>query len=144
ADYDNDHFPDLFISGAGVQKLFRNNGKGGFEDVTAKVEGLDKLTGVCLGCSWVDLDLDGDLDLVVTRYAETPEDALALLRGDKKNGGGLAIFLNVGEAPPAPPGEKAPPLQSRFRRAEELEGMLGLKGPVAGLAVSDLDNDGAP
>src|SRR5438270_90776 len=36
ADFDNDGFPDLLLTGAGSQRLFRNNKKGGFEDVTAE------------------------------------------------------------------------------------------------------------
>jgi tetratricopeptide (TPR) repeat protein len=144
ADYDNDGFPDLFISGAGVQKLFRNNGKDGFEDVTAAAEGLDKLTSVCLGCAWVDLDQDADLDLVIAKYADTVEDALAMLRGEKKDGAGLAVYLNVGEAPPVPPGEKAPGLRSRFKRAKEPAALVGGKAPTVGLAVTDLDNDHDP
>ena len=98
-DFDNDGFPDLFIAGAGVQKLFRNKGDGTFADVTAEAE-LHKLTSVCLGCTWVDLEQDGDLDLLVARCADTPEQALAQLGGAPASSGGMAVFLNVGEAPP--------------------------------------------
>jgi hypothetical protein len=35
-DYNNDGFPDIFISCVGQSRLFENNGKGGFTDVTAR------------------------------------------------------------------------------------------------------------
>ena len=110
--------PDgIDIAGVGRQWLFRNDGKGTFEDVTA-VAGLDKLTSVCLGSAFVDLDQDGDLDLLVAQYAATPEQALAALQG-KGTGppnGGLAVFINVGEAPAARPTQDPAPCQPKFRR----------------------------
>ncbi|MGH7224034.1 MAG: FG-GAP-like repeat-containing protein, partial [Gemmataceae bacterium] len=54
ADVDNDGKPDLLMTGAGVQKLFRNTGKGAFEDVSAKAT-LDKVASVCLGAAGIDL-----------------------------------------------------------------------------------------
>ena len=106
ADYDNDGFPDLLITGAGVQKLFRNTGAGRFEDATAKA-GLDKVTTVCLGAGWADVDQDGDLDLILSQYAKTPEKALAQLRGKTEGGPGLAVFLNVARRRRGRPGASA-------------------------------------
>jgi hypothetical protein len=108
ADFDNDGLPDLLITGVGEQRLFHNAGKGRFVDVTKETsegpshgQGLDKLTGVCLGAAFVDLDQDGDLDLLVCQFAATAEDALALLKGEQRKAtGGLVVFLNVGEALP--------------------------------------------
>jgi hypothetical protein len=143
ADFDNDGFADLFITGIGEQHLFRNTGKGRFEDVT-KQAGVDRLNSVCLGASFVDLDQDGDLDLVVAQYAATADLALAGLQGTGPvpRNPGLAVFLNVGEAPALNPREDPVPLSVRFRRAEELSNLLG--SPCAGtaVAVTDLDSDG--
>jgi hypothetical protein len=141
-DFDNNEFPDLFITGAGRQWLFRNDGKGSFEDVTAAA-GLDKLTSVCLGSAFVDLDQDGDLDLLVAQYAATPEQALAALQG-KKSGpanGGLAVFINAGEVPAVRPTQDPPPCQPKFRRIDAPADLLGPAALTVGMAVADLDDD---
>jgi hypothetical protein len=63
-DFDNDGHPDLFVPQAGGSKLFRNDGKGHFADVTEKA-GLGRFTGVATSAAWGDVDNDGRLDLVV-------------------------------------------------------------------------------
>src|SRR5262249_28629739 len=80
ADYDNDGYADLCITGIGEQRLLRNTGQGKFEDVSAKA-GLEQLKTVCLGAAFVDLDQDGDLDLVIAQYAAL-QSALAILKGE--------------------------------------------------------------
>ena len=67
-DYNNDGFDDLFITGWPQNILYRNNGDGTFTDVTEKA-GLahpGKRWGT--GCTWVDYDRDGRLDLFVSNY----------------------------------------------------------------------------
>jgi hypothetical protein len=141
ADFDNDTHPDLFLTGASRVWLFRNTGKGGFEDVT-RTAGLDKLHGVSLGAAFVDLDQDGDLDLIVAGYADTPEHALAALDGKAASGApGLTVYLNVGEARPASKSEDPPPLKPAFRKADGPPALLGEPVPAVNLAVTDLDLD---
>ena len=68
-DYDNDGFEDVFITYWGQNVLYRNNGDGTFRDVT-KEAGLlqDGPARWSTGCTWVDYDRDGQLDLFVSRY----------------------------------------------------------------------------
>jgi hypothetical protein len=140
ADWNNDGTLDLVLTGAGSQKLYRNKGDGTFEDVTAKA-GLDKLKSVCLGAQWVDLDQDADLDLLIAEFAPTPEAALKALDGDAA-AGGLAVYLNTGEAPVARPDMQPPPLSGTFERVTNLGALHGTAGRVTSAAVSDLDGDG--
>lgn len=73
-DYDNDGFPDLFVTCVGANHLFRNRGNGTFEDVTdaAGVGGEDNTWST--GAVWIDFDHDGRLDLVVCHYARWPRE----------------------------------------------------------------------
>ena len=67
-DYDNDGFPDIFVSNYGISRLYHNNGDGTFTDVAPKV-GLD-IKGWHTGATFGDYDNDGRLDLFVPAYLE--------------------------------------------------------------------------
>jgi hypothetical protein len=64
-DFDNNGFPDLFVPQKNGCKLFKNDGKGHFTDVTEKAGDLAKFTGNATSAAWGDVDNDGKLDLVV-------------------------------------------------------------------------------
>jgi hypothetical protein len=68
ADYDNDGFPDLYVTGFPDCALFHNNGNGTFTDVTEKA-GLRNGGRWGASAAWFDYDRDGLLDLVVANYA---------------------------------------------------------------------------
>jgi len=68
-DYNNDGFEDIFITCWGQNILFRNNGNGTFTDVTEKAGLLRPGTHYGTGCTWLDYDRDGYLDLFVCHYA---------------------------------------------------------------------------
>jgi enediyne biosynthesis protein E4 len=70
-DFDNDGFDDLFITGYGYDALYRNDGDGTFTDVTAKAGLMPTATRYGAGCTWIDYDRDGRLDLLVARYLDT-------------------------------------------------------------------------
>ena len=69
-DYNNDGFEDLFLTYYGQNKLYRNNGDGTFTDVTAKAGLLHPSTRYSTGCTFVDYNRDGHLDLFVSNYLE--------------------------------------------------------------------------
>lgn len=69
ADYDGDGHLDLFLTGFHKLVLFRNRGESGFEETTTAA-GFDPLNHEHWGSSsgFMDLDGDGDLDLVLLNY----------------------------------------------------------------------------
>jgi hypothetical protein len=66
-DFDNDGYPDLYVTGYGRAILYHNNGDGTFTDVTAKAGVADEGEW-STSAGWFDYDKDGWLDLVVTNY----------------------------------------------------------------------------
>jgi hypothetical protein len=68
ADYNNDGFDDIFITEWGQNVLYRNNGDGTFTDVTREAGLIQPGKRWATGCSWVDYDRDGRLDLFVSHY----------------------------------------------------------------------------
>lgn len=124
-DFDNDGISDLVITHAGAGRavsLCRGLADGSFVDVTVAA-GLGDLGGPATAPAWVDLDQDGDLDLLVARPAA---------------GGGLALLVNCGVAPAAEAGSAPPPLSAAFRH-DTTSGLAGLAATA--LVVTDLDDD---
>jgi hypothetical protein len=69
-DYNNDGWEDLFCTFYGQNKLYRNNGDGTFTDMT-KQAGLENFkTRWGAGCTFVDYNRDGHLDLFVSNYVQ--------------------------------------------------------------------------
>jgi hypothetical protein len=74
ADYDNDGWPDIYVTNWGKNRLYHNNHDGTFSDVAEKA-------GVALGnwssgATWGDYDGDGRLDLFVAGYLHFDRDHL--------------------------------------------------------------------
>jgi len=107
-DADGDGRPDLYVTNSvprwgtpnttGCGRLYRNRGKGRFEDVT-KSSGI-RACGLGMGAFWVDIDGDGDLDLYLTNVGANQ---LFVNRGDgtfeESRGSGLEDPLfSVGAA----------------------------------------------
>lgn len=76
-DYNNDGFEDIFITYFGQNLLYRNNGDGTFTDVTEKAGLLYQgTTRWGAGCTFLDYDRDGHLDLFVSNYVDLRLDRL--------------------------------------------------------------------
>jgi hypothetical protein len=144
-DYNNDGWNDLFVTYYGQNALFRNNGNGTFTDVTREA-GLeqDRLRWNS-GCSFLDYDKDGHLDLFVGNYIDLdlkttplPEDANCTYKGivvacgpPGLDGGKNLLYHNNGDG--------------TFRDVSEKAGMWGTLGTYAlSCAAVDLDGDGWP
>jgi hypothetical protein len=93
ADYDNDGWPDIFVSNVGKNRLYHNNHDGTFTDVAEKA-------GVALGnwssgATWGDYDGDGRLDLFVAGYLHWDWNSLP---NSKETGGNNAFCTFRGES----------------------------------------------
>ena len=69
-DFNNDGFDDLFLTYWGQNALYRNNGDGTFTDVTRESGLWNARPRFGSGCTWLDYDRDGRLDLFVSNYLE--------------------------------------------------------------------------
>lgn len=68
-DYDNDGWPDLFISAVGNNRLMRNE-QGKFRDVTNEAGVAGDTAAWSTSCGFLDYDRDGLLDLYVCNYVD--------------------------------------------------------------------------
>ncbi len=138
-DYDNDGFPDIFISCVGQSRLFRNTGKGTFVDVT-KASGLLGRQALSTSALWFDYDRDGLLDLFVCNYVRwSPEhDVFCSLDGTHKSyctpeayrGDTCWLFHNRGNG--------------TFEDVTAWSGIFDSSSKSLGVAMFDYDQDGWP
>jgi enediyne biosynthesis protein E4 len=138
-DYDNDGFPDIFISCVGQSRLFHNTGKGTFVDVT-KASGLLGRQGFSTSALWFDYDRDGLLDLFVCNYVRwSPErDVFCSLDGTHKSyctpeayrGDTCWLFHNRGNG--------------TFEDVTASSGIFDSSSKSLGVAMFDYDQDGWP
>jgi hypothetical protein len=138
-DYNNDGFPDIFISCVGQSRLFRNTGKGSFVDAT-KSSGLQSHQGFSTSVLWFDYDRDGLLDLFVCNYVRwSPEhDVFCSLDGTHKSyctpeayrGDTCWLFHNRGDG--------------TFEDVTAASGIFDSSSKSLGVAMFDYDQDGWP
>ena len=69
-DYNNDGWEDLFCTFYGQNKLYRNNGDGTFTDITKQAGLENPKTRWGAGCTFVDYNRDGHLDLFISNYVQ--------------------------------------------------------------------------
>ena len=144
-DYNNDGWNDLFVSYYGQNSLFRNNGNGTFTDVTKEAGLLQDRLRWNSGCTFLDYDKDGRLDLFVGNYIDLdlkttplPEDANCTYKG-----------ITVACGPPGLEGGKNLLYRNKgdgtFEDVSEKAGMRSTLGTYAlSCGAADLDNTGWP
>jgi hypothetical protein len=67
-DFDNDGHDDLYVTYRGPNSLYRNRGDGTFEDAAARAGAAGPESEWSTGCTFLDYDRDGRLDLFVASY----------------------------------------------------------------------------
>lgn len=138
-DYDNDGFPDVYITCYGQNRLFHNQGNGTFREVTREA-GLEGYSSLSTSALWFDYDRDGHLDLLVANYVRwsPATDIYCSLDGRAKSyctpeaypGATCWLFRNRGDG-----------------TFEDVTGRAGLHDPTSkslGLTMIDYDQDGWP
>ncbi len=138
-DYNNDGFPDIYITCVGQNRLFRNTGKGTFIDAT-NASGLGKREGFSTSALWFDYDRDGLLDLFVCNYVKwSPErDVFCSLDGKHKSyctpeayrGATCWLFHNRGNG--------------TFEDVTAASGIFDSSSKSLGVALIDDNRDGWP
>jgi hypothetical protein len=171
-DYDNDGFPDLFVTGVGPHRLFRNDGGKRFVDVTAKAgvagpgvwpkdESADQFVKhappIPFGSSATFVDYDGDakLDLFVCHYCTwSPQIDLSIkttLTGVGRTyqqptsleGNQCNLYRNNGDGTFSDMSEKAGVLVSEAEGTDKTARQRPV-GKALGVIVCDPDGDGWP
>jgi len=145
-DYNNDGFDDLFITYWGQNVLYRNNGNGTFTDVT-KAAGLTNLkTRWGSGCTFVDYDRNGRLDLFVANYLEFDPASVPRPGGASYcNWKGIPVHCGPRGLPPSAPALYRNNGDGTFTDVSVLSGVAKARGSYMMTAVAaDFDNDGWP
>ncbi len=135
-DYNNDGFPDLFVTGYGGNTLYTNSGNGKFIDVT-KQSGL-AANGWSTGAAFVDFDRDGQLDLFVARYLTW--EFKDIWCGEKKPG--YRAYCHPNHFEPATHLLYRNNGDGTFADVSEKSGIARHKGKGLGVALQDFDRDG--
>ena len=137
ADYDNDGFVDLYVTGYGRNHLYHNNGDGTFTDVTKKV-GIAG-GGWSTSAGWIDYDHDGRLDLFVARYLDWDFEKGAALCGDSRGTRAYCHPENFKGATNILFHQKP---DGTFEDVSVKAGIADPDGKALGVAFADFDNDG--
>ncbi len=132
ADYDNDGYEDLLVTGYGRVVLYHNDGNGHFTDVTEKA-GI-KVNGWSISSTWLDYDKDGCTDLFVGRYVKFDPKYRNYYAADNYPGpldyAGETNMLFHNNC------------NGTFTDVSEKSGIAAYVGRTMGVTAGDYDNDG--
>jgi hypothetical protein len=136
-DFNNDGWPDIYVTCVGQNRLFQNTGKGHFVDVTEH-SGLGGRLGFSSSALWFDYDRDGLLDLFVCNYVKwsPPQDVFCSFDGKRKSyctpeayrGATCWLFRNRGNG--------------TFEDVTAKCGVFDTSSKSLGVAMLDYDSDG--
>ena len=135
-DYDNDGYVDLFVTGYGGTILYRNLGGHAFEDRT-EAAGAN-VAGWSASAGFFDADLDGDLDLFVTRYLDWS------LETSRPCGETIPVYCSPREYPPAASVLLRNEGDGTFTDVSQEWGVAQSQGKALGVAFNDANADGLP
>jgi hypothetical protein len=132
ADFDNDGYVDLLVTGYGKTILYHNDGNGHFTDVTKKA-GIN-VEGWAISSTWLDYDKDGCVDLFVGRYVKFDPKYRAFYAADNYpgpldyEGETNKLYHNN--------------CDGTFTDVTDKSGIGAFVGRTMGVTVGDFDNDG--
>jgi len=133
-DYDNDGYPDIYVTSYGKNILYHNNGDGTFTDVTAKAGVAGG--GWSASAGFFDYDNDGKLDLFVTRYMDWDT------KHSKDCGGNYHTYCPPEEFPATTNILYHNNGDGTFTDVSQRAGIATKKGRALGVAFADYDGDG--
>jgi hypothetical protein len=136
ADYDNDGWPDLYVSNFGPNVLYRNRGDGTFSDVTQQA-GVGRGNKVGAGVAFLDIDGDGNLDLFAANYIK-----FSYEHNPVRTAAGVPAYPGPMDFAPEPSNLFRNNGDGAFTDVSEQSGIAAAAGTGMGIICADYDNDG--